>query len=1452
MSLTQKRTKRLFAVLLVIAMVLTMIPSTAFAGEGGSTEIPYTIENQIGESFEVSTTEIAGYYFDGEICEMPVYVAKVSDSTKSLVITDSTKSIYQIADCNWGNGKTFDDGVAETKELKYYYPVNGGSSLNELYSADGTNSNILDGVVDYTNFKIAHFCMMPDGESDCAVILVQCGGGVGTGGDTIDKSELETAINDAETISNSAIDYIYNGNLAEFQMVITEANIIKDKESATQAEIDEAVKKLNAEIAKFIPKTQLENFRITINGAPNMQTDTSYYHNDDHYNGKVLSENGLWKDYQDALEDANSLFVDNDTEKELQDDVTSKEITKKCGVLKSAINNLIPSTQSNTTALFEAIQDLVIVNEGLYDREKWTIYNTKKQTADALLASLFNADGQATEANVVSKQADIDKVVAELSAAYRDLSIDISSQEQLITFMNEAKTHKLVGTLKDNISLTSYTSTNIFEGTLEGNGYSVTIDSTYKGLTSDNMGTIKNITICGDKLENPSGGGLIVATNNGTIENCNTNIDIDFRYNESRSVEFGCICKTNKGIISKCYNTGNFRTLSRNISGFGGICYKNQGEIKDCYNSGNITFNSSGRLFGGISGENITGGSIEYCYNTGILKRLEPWVEPMGYDYNVPSWLTSDISPIVGHNKGERGSVSNCYYMDTVVKLEKDNKVTVELSDIYLTKADTYERNFKKGYEGYTVTTPHIGTYVLPEDDTTFSEGEYYAYYDVTNDYFIAVKKSAGATSNVINAASPSTIKTKGKTYRGLQPGNGSSTEYGDGYIEKTFYLVEIPEDATNVVFTNTKEILDPTCGMNNLYGSFYDTASKNLKGTRYIDELNQETIRRAVKTRWPEIYSTMSTILQMPLGSKYKYSTDNPGDIQTDKIRVTFRLIGATKSISGNYDVGKGIIDSDYVNWISTTSYTMEKGDTVGELFKRVCRNEGFEYKGLSGNYISSMKSPASLGGCWMSEFTNGPKSGWMYTVNGKHPNVGLNSCYLKKGDRVIWHYINDYSYECSDWFDDPKYPNLGNKSTWDPWLKVKDEVGKSSTNSGKATTDILPTKVKGESVELEPKAVMSGTTATLTITSSEAQKAIDTLKKEKADILVIEPKINGHAEKVIIKLSKNVIDTLTKTDADVIVKSEVGEINIPNKTLENIVSVKGNTVTFTGEKDDKSKLSEENKKIVGDHPIYHLSIDVDGKSVSSFNCDITVKLPYTAKANTNTDKLTVYYIDDNGKATEMVGAHYDAKEKCLVFKTNHFSTFAVVYDESKIGFVDVKENDWFYKSVQFALKNNLFKGTSETKFGAKNDMTRAMLVTVIYRMEGSPAVTDASKFTDVKAGQWYEKPVVWADANKIVSGYSDTKFGTNDSITREQIAVILYRYAKLKGYDMNASVNFDSYTDKTLVSSYATDAMKWAIENNIISGRTATTLAPKGTATRAEVATMLMRFMENNDKIS
>ncbi|MGI5935309.1 MAG: S-layer homology domain-containing protein [Oscillospiraceae bacterium] len=177
---------------------------------------------------------------------------------------------------------------------------------------------------------------------------------------------------------------------------------------------------------------------------------------------------------------------------------------------------------------------------------------------------------------------------------------------------------------------------------------------------------------------------------------------------------------------------------------------------------------------------------------------------------------------------------------------------------------------------------------------------------------------------------------------------------------------------------------------------------------------------------------------------------------------------------------------------------------------------------------------------------------------------------------------------------------------------------------------------------------------------------------------------------------------------------------------------------------------------------------------------------------------------------------------------------------------FKDVFVSDWYFDAVKYAVDKQLFTGTSETTFSPGTNMTRAMLVTVLHRMEGKPAVTAVNNFKDVKNGQWYTNAILWANANNIVTGYGSGLFGTDDPITREQMAAILYRYASAKGYNVSDSDDLARFTDAPSVSEWALDAMKWAVAKGLVNGTTETTLSPGGTATRAQVATILMRFAE------
>lgn len=180
-------------------------------------------------------------------------------------------------------------------------------------------------------------------------------------------------------------------------------------------------------------------------------------------------------------------------------------------------------------------------------------------------------------------------------------------------------------------------------------------------------------------------------------------------------------------------------------------------------------------------------------------------------------------------------------------------------------------------------------------------------------------------------------------------------------------------------------------------------------------------------------------------------------------------------------------------------------------------------------------------------------------------------------------------------------------------------------------------------------------------------------------------------------------------------------------------------------------------------------------------------------------------------------------------------------------VAFSDVSESDWFYKGVSYVVENGMMNGVGENQFAPNAPLTREMLAVVLYNMEKQPESTGVNPFADVKADMWYTDAIVWANANGIVAGYDDSTFGLGDSITREQLAAILYRYAQMKGYDVTEKADLTGYADSAAISGYAVEAMQWANANGIVNGMTATTLAPQGTATRAQVATMLMNFCEN-----
>ena len=939
-----------------------------------------------------------------------------------------------------------------------------------------------------------------------------------------------------------------------------------------------------------------ESLRALIAKAPSIES-TEYYHDNDRYNGDVTSKNGFWNDMQSALNEAKALFIDNDPQKELLENISDKQLAAAYDRLKASIDALIPVTEANTTTLYEAIKESQKFDTSLsYNSDNLALFTEKQTVAETLLSSLFT-DGKATPENTPAKQDEIKRVAKELRDSYSGdkMTVEISTQEALTNFLTKAN-NGVKGRLLNDLTLTGYDRVSSFNGELDGNGHTLTIDTTYKGLVNINNGTIRNLTICGADLNSVS---AICGINYGLLEGCSNTANFSNEESNS-STQDGAICSINErsGIIRGCYNTG--KLTGQYV---GGICGQNYGLVENCLNTGMIL--SEGHA-GGIvwrnhnnvetaSGLEQKNGIIRNCYNMNVMHHNKSWHVLEG------SYMDNSLGAIVGDNgmvgSTLEGTVENCFYFDTFVKNKPyGSTISLPLSELYLTKyIKAYGRDANTNYSN---AIPSLAGWRLKDkNQTTFTlNQEYYTYYDKTNERFIAVTFDENAESSIIDAKNPSDKKEVIFPSYGVY-GQASTSR------DRDIYLVTVPTGITHVKFENTDKIIDYANGYNNRYVNAYrmtDNAtmyedgpsSMNFEGTA-IDADNLKAIRAAAKSICAEDAQTAALIDSMLEGVDLEKKPASSGD-DSKTINVKFRLVGATKSASGNYDVGTNCIDSQYVTWIATRTYAMKEGSSVGDLLKTAIKESGMGSQGENNNYVSGMYAPTILGHYYLGEFTNGTRSGWMYTVNGKHPSVGLNGYILENNDSVVWHYVNDYSYEVSDWFDDPDYPNLGNASTWDPWLKVADvdpdkntptiggagqEEVKSVTTDTKSGTTSAPTEVK---VSEKTNADGTKTKVAEVKVSTDNQKEILKQAKEKKSaqvVLVVANSDAKGAEKLELNLEKSFLESLLKdTNAKLVVKTPLGQKTYERDELQKLVNeTTGTTVKAEINKDNVDTAAEE-----------------------------------------------------------------------------------------------------------------------------------------------------------------------------------------------------------------------------------------------------------------------------------
>lgn len=416
-------------------------------------------------------------------------------------------------------------------------------------------------------------------------------------------------------------------------------------------------------------------------------------------------------------------------------------------------------------------------------------------------------------------------------------------------------------------------------------------------------------------------------------------------------------------------------------------------------------------------------------------------------------------------------------------------------------------------------------------------------------------------------------------------------------------------------------------------------------------------------------------------------------------------------------------------------------------------------------------------------------------------------------------------------------------------------------SNGSGNNDNTNQPEDKPQASATGETKPIQPDKNGNAAVDNSSVQSAIDKAKQDAKKNGTTE---NGIGVTVPItpaagQTSFNV--TIKAQTLDLLVKENVRQftvatdhlvsVNIGLDTLKQLDTASaGGDIILRADKVDALR-STEAKAAIGTRPAYDLSLVYlsGGKETPIANLNghtISVRLPYTPANGEQTGNLYAVYVDDAGKVEWITKSSYNASLKAVVFETGHFSVYGVGYKNPAPVFTDITGH-WAADNILFAASRGLLSGTSDTTFSPGTGMTRGMFVTALGRLAGiNPDSYQTGKFTDVKADAYYAPYVNWAAQTGIVEGVTATTFAPDTNINREQMAVIMKNYAAKLGYDLPQTLKAVTFADNTQISSWAKDAVKSMQQAGILAGKNENKFDPKGTATRAEVATVLRRFVE------
>ena len=984
----------------------------------------------------------------------------------------------------------------------------------------------------------------------------------------------------------------------------------------------------------------------------------------------------------------------------------------------------------------------------------------------------------------------------------------------------------------------------LYTGTFDGNGKTISglyIDSDadyqglfgYLGTSGINTGTVQNLSVSGSVSGSDHVGG-VVGANGGNVINCTNTGSV------KGSDHVGGVVGENSGSVINSYNTG---TVTGTVDSVGGVVGYNDigGSVTNCYNTGSVT--SSGSNVGGVVGYNV--GPVKNCYNTGQVKGSGNYV-----------------GGVVGQNIIISSTVTGCYFLQTDdvnsnlqgigSDIGSGNAAAVDnldaLCDKFTNDTTTWTTSpfyeypvLKANPEGGLGTATHPYEIKTADQLKTFRDivngannqtADPDAHAKLMNDidlnpgitfnadgtYFSPVGVAPQEWTPIGNDAHQyiGTFDGNGKTISGLYIDSNADYQGLFGYVGSGGIVQNLSVSGT--VSVSVGEDVGGVVGQNS--GSVENCAFiGSVSGYWYVGGVVGYNISRVTNC-----YNTGSVT----------GTDDYVGGVVGENS-------GSNGSVENCYNIGEvsgsgsgGIVGNNNGSAIVTNCYYQNDKASAGiggsdsEIDEAIAKDEA-EFHSGEVAYL--------LGEAWGQNLMNEPKD--------NYPQLRAFDADTPQVYKVA--FMNDSKEH------DAKYANNGMT------------VGSPTTNPTKEGYTFAGWKDENDSVPSFPITVNSDTTYTakwtphtysITASPSALNFGSITEGEERPAAQNVTITNTGNQAVTLTQPTANnfeitTSDNLTLNAGKSVTLTIQPKANLPRGSYSEQITISGNdgasatlTATFTvKEPPYTGKYSYEVSTSVGDHG----SLTVDRYATEGDEVTITVTPDQAYKL----DDLSV---TANGKDVELTansdGTYTFTMPSADVRIT---ATFAEdpdwtepeepATDVSDL-FLDIAPDAWYKDAVQYAYDNGLMTGVSATEFDPEATTTRAMIVSILARLEGV-TTAQAAGFADVNDNDWYATAVNWAANVGVVNGYEDNTFQPNTAITREQLAAILMNYAAYKGYDVSARADLSHYSDADSISSWANDVLLWAVAEGLLTGVTDDTIAPQAHATRAQVAAILQRFL-------